>query len=120
MQHYILGNEINQLLERLRKQPSIENAVLTRAQAKLKNESAEEILHEGRDEEISLLDELKDEGEIDLPEAKGGETVTLVNLSRGEFKEKQLSNPTLSSFLTKRGINPTKNIVWKEKFYSGW
>ena len=69
---------------------------------------------------ISLLDELKDEGEIDLPEAKGGETVTLVNLSRGEFKEKQLSNPTLSSFLTKRGINPTKNIVWKEKFYSGW
>ena len=44
-----------------------------------------------------MLAELKDEGETDLLEAKGGEIVTLPNLTIDEIKEKQLSNPTLPS-----------------------
>ena len=67
MRHYILGNEINQLIEHLRKQPSLVNAVITRSQAKCKNERAEKTLSEGRDGENPLLVELKDEGEIDFP-----------------------------------------------------
>ena len=43
MQRYILGNETNQLVELLRKQLSLVNAVITRSQTIRKNERAEKI-----------------------------------------------------------------------------
>lgn len=114
MDHYLLSNQTQEILNQMKNKREIVNMVTTRS----KKQSIESELKKEEEKKPEVLAEVTDWGACDLPPLDNSQDIAVSRMDRESFKDEQKKDPSLSNLWDKgKSEKNTEFIVEKDLLF---